>query len=332
MSGPDLSVPPGGFDALGPEARRLDADQRGEIADYLLGQQDDAGGEATRKLLGDSAGARAWARAVAGELRPVAKDDLPEIPDATAGPAEEKPPKSARRARRGKGAKAAAPAAAAAAAEGAKDPAPAKSAKPAKGAEPAEDAEPAPEPVRDGDDDGAKATGTQRSSRLGGALLLAGLAILVAVVVVLLVTGGDDGDEAATTSTPSTTQAQTGTQAQPQPVAQINLRATDAGNSAVGVAQILRQGNQDALAIVAQKLKPNSRDNAYAVWLYSSKSKARLLGFVDPPVGKDRQFSNFQALPRDARNYREVVVSRETQEAKSPTTIILRGPLRLRDS
>jgi hypothetical protein len=68
-------------DALGPEdVHDLPLDEQDEIADYLLGQQSASRRAATRELLESSAGARAWARVVAGELRPLAGDDLPEIP------------------------------------------------------------------------------------------------------------------------------------------------------------------------------------------------------------------------------------------------------------
>src|SRR4051812_10854442 len=51
-----------------------------EIGDYLLGQQAPAAQATTRQLLEASAGARAWARGVAGELRTLQGDRLPDIP------------------------------------------------------------------------------------------------------------------------------------------------------------------------------------------------------------------------------------------------------------
>jgi len=71
-------------DALGPNGsgRKLTTARRGELADYLLGQQDEDAAEATREHLAKSSGSRAWARVVAGELKPLGKDNLPEIPDA----------------------------------------------------------------------------------------------------------------------------------------------------------------------------------------------------------------------------------------------------------
>ncbi len=65
---------------LGPRTPDIGDDRRHEVADYLLGQQTASRRAATREYLEDSAGGRAWARAVAGALRPMAGDDLPEIP------------------------------------------------------------------------------------------------------------------------------------------------------------------------------------------------------------------------------------------------------------
>jgi hypothetical protein len=69
------------LDRLGPaEGAGLAAERQDEIADYLLGQQTASERARTRELLEDSPEGRAWARVVAGELRPLAGDDLPDIP------------------------------------------------------------------------------------------------------------------------------------------------------------------------------------------------------------------------------------------------------------
>jgi len=264
------------LDALGPPTAGLTASRRAEVADYLLGQQSDAEREATRDHLAESPAARAWARSVAAELRPLAGGDLPDIPDA-------------------------------------------------RESEPDEN-EDGGEPLRE--------DGPRRSSRLGGILLLVGVALVAAVVVILLVSGG--GDDSATTSTSASTstpsqqqqQQQAQTSAQPTPIAQINLHAAN-GSGAVGVAQVLATGNQRGLAILGQKLAPSTNTSAYAVWLYSSQTKAKLLGFVDPPVGKSGKFQNVIAVPAGADQYRELVVSREKGNPRQPGTIVLRGKLTL---
>jgi hypothetical protein len=265
------------LEALGPSTPGLTAQRRAEVADYLLGQQSASQREATRAHLGRSASARAWARAVSGELKPLGGDDLPDIPDEDPDLVDE-------------------------------------------------DAGDAGEPLR--------SDGPRRSSRLGGILLLVGVAAVVAVVVILLVSGGDDSGTTTTSTTakPDTaaqTQSQpTSTGPQPTPVAQINLRAAD-GSKAVGVAQVLAQGKQRALAIVAQRLTPSTKTSAYAVWLYTTPDNAKLLGFVDPPVGKDGRFANFNALPAGSNRYKELIVTREKNQSKKPGEIVLRGPLKL---
>ena len=264
------------LDALGPPTAGLTASRRAEVADYLLGQQSDAEREATRDHLAESPAARAWARSVAAELRPLAGGDLPDLPDA-------------------------------------------------RESEPDEN-EDGGEPLRE--------DGPRRSSRLGGILLLVGVAVVAAVVVILLVSGG--GDDSATTSTSASTstpsqqqqQQQGQTSAQPTPIAQINLHAAN-GSRAVGVAQVLATGNQRGLAILGQKLAPSTNTSAYAVWLYSSQTKAKLLGFVDPPVGKSGKFQNVIAVPAGADQYRELVVTREKGNPRQPGTIVLRGKLTL---
>ncbi|MEA2192435.1 MAG: hypothetical protein QOI73_2556 [Solirubrobacteraceae bacterium] len=70
----------GAVAALGPGKPDIGADRRNEIADYLLGQQTASRRAATREYLEDSGDGRSWARSVAGALRPLAGDSLPDIP------------------------------------------------------------------------------------------------------------------------------------------------------------------------------------------------------------------------------------------------------------
>lgn len=67
--------------ALGPRGGEAPSTEHQDaIADYLLGQQAVSERAATRARLESSAPDRAWARVVASELRPFAREDLPEIP------------------------------------------------------------------------------------------------------------------------------------------------------------------------------------------------------------------------------------------------------------
>jgi hypothetical protein len=267
------------LDALGPSTAGLTAGRRADIADYLLGQQSTEDRDATREHLEGSAAGRAWARSVAGELRPLARNGLPEIPS-------EARRREPRRPDRG-------------------------------------------EPDEPDGGEPLRTDGARRSSRTGGILLLAGLAAIIAVVVILIVSGGDDSATTKTSSSdtrPATQPSQTGPQ--PTSVAQINLKAPD-GSNAVGIAQVLAQGNQRLLAVLGQRLPPSTKSAAYAVWLYTSAAKAKLLGFVDPPVGKSGKFQNVINLPTNAAQYRELVVTREKGNARQPGEIVLRGQLQL---
>jgi len=83
------------------EARELSAADREEIGDYLLSQQASVAARLrTRTHLESAEPARAWARAVAGELAPLAVAPLPDIPgplatsSAPRDTSEERPPAS----------------------------------------------------------------------------------------------------------------------------------------------------------------------------------------------------------------------------------------------
>lgn len=261
------------LDALGPEdVSDLDLDDQDDVADYLLGQQAASRRAATRDFLAGSAPGRAWARVVAGELRPLAGDGLPEIPADTAEVEEAFTALDARTAHREK---------------------------------------------------------TQKSSRVGGALLLGALAIVL-VAVILFATGAiggdDDGGGDSQAETP-TTPATTGTT--PNIERHINLLPPEGRDSqAKGVAQVARQGDKRAVALVAEGLPAANESRFYAIWLYSSKDKARRLGFPNPQPTSEGQIETAFEMPADAADFKELVVSREsTEDPKSPTRIELRGPI-----
>jgi hypothetical protein len=68
------------LDALGPGAAGLPSERRQAIADWLLGQQGPDEATATRTFVESDAAGRAWAAAVAEQLRPLAADRLPQLP------------------------------------------------------------------------------------------------------------------------------------------------------------------------------------------------------------------------------------------------------------
>jgi hypothetical protein len=344
------------FDVLGPQTGLADQ-RRGLITDYLLGQLPPAVADQTRDRLAESPSERAWARVLASELAPLAKEPLPEIPvegssprtapDAEEPAAEPDPP-------------------VAAAIPPATEPAPPP-------------ADPVTPDIADPDageaaggiwrwgrrDRGerkpkaakAKASrarapkaqtptdeppGPPRTSRVGGSVLIAAAAVVAIVVVVVLLTSGGSGSKktpttaASASSTTSATSTASGSSTTgtgstaAKVIAQINLTPTVAGSTTAGIAEVLKEGTTDGVAIVAQHVTPNTTKppNAYAVWLYNSATDAHLLGFVNPAVTSNGRLSTAGGLPSNASHYKELIVTLETKATPTtPGTIILQGAL-----
>lgn len=261
---------------------RPPAERREEIVDYLLGQQPD--GDGTRACLAGSAGGRAFAWALVPELAPLATHGLPEIPEGETETETEK--------------------------ETASEPLFASPSTSASASAPRRSRRSAP------------VAAPRRSSRLGGALLLAGVAIVVAVGVVLLVSGGDDKKKSSA-STQTSTQAVT-------TEAQINLAPAHKGSKSLGVAQVLRQNGVRAMAMIGQDIAPTTTTSFYAVWLYNSPKDAVRLGFT-PAVGSDKKLQVLiPSLPKNAARFKELILTNEhTQKPTQPGVFILRGPLSL---
>ncbi len=313
----------GAFDALGPRTE-VPAERRALITDYLLGQLPAQVSDTVRDRLAESPTERAWARVVASELAPLATDPLPEIPvEATRA----EPAPEGRRRR----------------------PAPERSERPDRaGASGASSAVPAAS--HDETDDVAARVGLagdqpppeRRTSRRGGVLVLALAAAAVVIAVVLIIVLGNGNSpktntQASTTPPTSTTAAgttgttTTGSTTSTTPtkvIGQINLKPPDTSSKAAGIAEILRQGQTNGIAIVAQGIPPNTKHDAYAVWLYNSPADAVLLGFVNPGVGSTGRLSTAGALPSSASRFKDLVVTLETQaKPKQPGKIVLQGPL-----
>ena len=288
-----------GLAALAP-GLELPADKIAQVADFLLGQQNGKPRQATRRMLRSSEGAREWATTVVAELEDVAGDRLPSLPAAAA-----------------KAEPADAPAKPAAAAK-APRPRPLRDEAPAPRPRPRapEPAVPADEPAR-------------RSSRLGGALLIGGLAVvLVPLLLWLFVIRGDGDDD-----TPTAAPTPTATAGQPQEVGQIQLRGTG-GSKATAVMRLFTAQQQLAFTLEGENV-PASRDGeAYAVWFTNSDGKSQRLGYA-APVTQDGKLGttgpreeDLSKFPQWLATYRQVVVSRDrSQSATKPGRLVLRGTL-----
>jgi hypothetical protein len=275
------------LDALGPEeAPGLTEQRQDEISDYLLGQQSEAEADDTHYFLQGSGSGRAWARVVGDELEQVAPGSVPEIPEEGTDDAELEP----------------APAAAD------EDLAPAGAAAGAEAAAPARER-----------------AGRPSSSKLGGVIFLIGVAALLALVLVIAL-GGDDNNDKGSASSSSSTPARTSTNTSTTKVeAQINLRPAVDGSKSLGVANVVSQGGQRAIALIGQSLPPSPR---YAVWLYNSQNDNQFLGFA-PPVKKAGRLQGLAPVPDDFSRYKEIIITREqVDRPQKPGLIVLRGSLK----
>ena len=305
------------FDALGPQTR-VPPVRRALITDYLLGQLPPELTEETRARLAESASERAWARILSSELAPLSSGPLPDI--SVEGPAARPPPPAAD--------------------FSSQAPVPATPSRPEPQSQPA----PAPAPDDHAPVDPAAIKG-RNVSRLGGAVLIAiAVVVVIAVVVIVAGIGSSSSDKrsrtssvasrssssSAPTTTTTTTSAAT-TSGAAQVVAQVNMTPPNPASKAAGIAEVLKEGATNGIAIVAQKMAPNTTKppNAYAVWLYNSPADAHLLGFVNPGVGASGALSTAGGLPSNAAHYRELIVTLETHASpKTPGPIILQGALK----
>jgi hypothetical protein len=152
---------------------------------------------------------------------------------------------------------------------------------------------------------------------------------VLAVVLILVFTGSSSKRTvAATATTPTSTQSTTAGAKTATPVAQINLLSPTGSKSTAGIAEVLKQGKNTAIAIVGQGLPANSKHNAYAVWLYNAPSDAVRLGFVNPGVGKNGRLETTGPLPTNAARFKQLLLSLETNaNPKQPGQVVLQGNL-----
>lgn len=332
------------FDLIAPDTD-VPAARRALITDYLMGQLPPRVADQVHDRLASSAAERAWARALASELTPLARQPLPEIPTSA--------DRGATRPR-----VAGAPAAQAAAQAGEPAPERPRRRRPAPArVGPAEATD--TDAARSGEERISPAYGLRdpeppddrRSSRRGGAILIgAGVVVAAAIIIIVIaVSGGSNkhtssgpsASNAPTTSTPGATTSTPGATASTpttgtsttstQLVGKVNLSSPAGGSSPVGQAEIVRQGANEGVVVVGQGLPANTKHNAYAVWLYNSGSDSHLLGFVNPAVKADGKLQTAGVLPANASHFKQLLVTVETQgHPTAPGTIVLQGALNLK--
>jgi hypothetical protein len=164
-------------------------------------------------------------------------------------------------------------------------------------------------------------------------LLLAALVAAIVVAIVLLTGGGGSSSDSANSAGGGETTS-SGTTSTQKPQAKedkrITLTPADAGSKAVGVAEVLSEGNQYAFYLAAQHLAPSKgKGFFYAVWLYNSPSSYEALSRA-PDVGASGNVQGGALLPKDAAKYHTMLLTRETaSKPTKPGPVILRGAFAL---
>jgi Sigma-70, region 4 len=173
-----------------------------------------------------------------------------------------------------------------------------------------------------------------RSSRLGGILIIVAVLLVIAggVLVLTGVIGGNDDDSSTTAGQTSTTAAADASSATNANTTanvekQYNLTPPDGGKTPLGVANLVSQNGERALAIVGQDLPASGH---YVLWLRNG-TKVKFLGFFPVVTGKGANKGKLQGLvasPSDFSSYNEMLITRETSSTpKQPSTIVLKGSL-----
>jgi hypothetical protein len=165
-----------------------------------------------------------------------------------------------------------------------------------------------------------------RSSRLGGILIIVAVLLVVVggVLVLTGVIGGDDDKDGKTASTPTQTSTAATTASVEQ---QINLTPPSGASKPLGVANLVSQDGQRALAVVGQDLPASGH---YVLWVRAG-SKSKFLGFFPVVTGSGADKGRLQGLvaaPSDLASYNEMLVTRERSSTpKQPSTIVLKGSI-----
>ena len=315
---------------------RVEQKWRGEVADYLLGQQEGAEARATENHLKRSEPARTWALSLVDALDTLFGDGArPSIPEAEAAAAEEREERRPRERERDR-----------------ERPRRERAATATKDAETRarERRREAEEKKRDEEEEEKEerkpvagrsvlspaAQSALRRRRILGAI--AGLVVVIALGLGVAALagafssddGGGDSDTADSTTETTETTETTGTTpaGQPEVLGQIPLEAVG-GAEAQGVAYLLRQGDQQVLAVTAQlpPLPASQRKAAYNVWLYNDTDDAASIG---------AQFTNARGayqgvgpLPEDFDKYEFIDVSRQpfNKQTGHSGDSVLRGEL-----
>lgn len=268
---------------------RVDPAWRGQLADYLLGQQAGPESTATRGHLKSSEAARAWAGSLLDALDPLYGDAArPEIPEAGA-------PEPVRRGRRER------PAASPLSERRAREP-----------STPRRPLSPEAEAI-------------VRRRRLMGALAALGAAAIAAVLIFVVFAGGDSKDKKATAA-PQTAAGQAIPLG--QLVLKPLGGEKGQGQAVIARAKGRLQLVVSARGLAPnQRGKGGAAGTAYEVWLYNSPKSAKSIGAQ--VTDQKGNYQGAGPLPKDFTKFKYIDITREPidqNEAYSGQTV-LRGKL-----
>ncbi len=161
----------------------------------------------------------------------------------------------------------------------------------------------------------------EKSSKLGGVLVLLAIGAVIAVGILWFVRAGDD-EPARTAVTPTTTAGPTGaTGPVALPRQAINLQPPSGGPSSKALGYSVIDGG-----VLAFQVEGLRQSDFYDVWLYNSPSDALFLGFANYDRRTKRLAGQSQPLPVEAGNYESLVITRQTtKKPTAPGTIVLQG-------
>jgi hypothetical protein len=173
-----------------------------------------------------------------------------------------------------------------------------------------------------------------RSSRLGGAILIAVAVLVVGGVLAYVLTRGDDSPgPSAATPAPTAAAAATGT---PQASANDIVLRGPAGSKAVGLMRLFRANdNTVRFALAAQDVAPNRGKDTYSIWFQKKSGAAIRLGVAQNPVGKAGTLTTAGPRNQDATKFPQwfasydavLVTSDSSPTASKPGKVILSGDL-----
>jgi hypothetical protein len=274
-------------------AEFVDSQWRGQVADYILGQQTGPEAQATRGHLKRSEPARIWAYSLLDALDEFYGDGgRPEIPVGETG---SRPRARERSAATNGDAAAAGPAAG------------------------------APRFGRGG------ALSPEAQSALMRRRILAGIGAVVILALLIfggikLFGGGSDNGSKSSTPAASKTSTSASQNQQGQVVAQAVLAPIGKSFKGTGAALVYQSGNQ-ALAVVRAKLPKTTGKNKYVLWLYNSNKQ--LAPLAADVTDKQGNFQGAAGLPNGWQNYHFFDLTLQPTSGKNigHGRSVMRGPI-----